>query len=130
LPQTTFITGVMTSPVTIKRVETAADRKTFVNLPWALYADDPNWVPPLKSEMHGLIGGIKSNPWFGHAEAVLWLALWALAHPIAALVGLPEVADLLPWMAITLLIGGCMGVPAAFARRRGRYKALAPFLPQ
>ena len=65
----------MTSPVTIKRVETAADRKTFVNLPWALYADDPNWVPPLKSEMHGLIGGIKSNPWFGHAEAVLWLAL-------------------------------------------------------
>jgi hypothetical protein len=75
LPQTTFITGVMTSPVTIKRVETAADRKAFVNLPWALYADDPNWVPPLKSEMHGLIGGIKSNPWFGHAEAVLWLAL-------------------------------------------------------
>ena len=65
----------MTSPVTIKRVETAADRKAFVNLPWALYADDPNWVPPLKSEMHGLIGGIKSNPWFGHAEAVLWLAL-------------------------------------------------------
>jgi hypothetical protein len=25
--------------------------------------------------MHGLIGGLKSNPWFGHAEAAFWLAL-------------------------------------------------------
>jgi hypothetical protein len=63
------------SIITLKRVETAADRTAFVNLPWALYANDPNWVPPLKSEMHGLIGGAKSNPWFGHAEAAFWLAL-------------------------------------------------------
>ena len=60
---------------TLKRAETAADRKAFVNLPWTLYAGDPNWVPPLKSEMHGLIGGVKSNPWFEHAQAVFWLAL-------------------------------------------------------
>lgn len=65
----------MSSPVTIKPVETADDRKAFVNLPWTLYAGDPNWVPPLKSEMHGLIGGLKSNPWFGHAEAAFWLAM-------------------------------------------------------
>lgn len=63
------------SNITLKRVETAADRKAFVDLPWTLYAHDPHWVPPLKSEMLGLIGGIKSNPWFGHAEAALWLAL-------------------------------------------------------
>ncbi|MBU6164635.1 MAG: N-acetyltransferase [Alphaproteobacteria bacterium] len=62
------------SSITLKRVDSAADRKAFVNLPWALYADDPHWVPPLKSEMLGLIGGIKTNPWFGHAEAALWLA--------------------------------------------------------
>lgn len=61
--------------ITLKRVETAADRKAFVNLVWALYAGDPHWVPPLKSEVHGLIGGLKSNPWFGHAEAAFWLAL-------------------------------------------------------
>lgn len=65
----------MTIPVTIKPVETAADRKAFVNLPWRLYANDPNWVPPLKTEMHGLIGGLKSNPWFEHAEAAFWLAV-------------------------------------------------------
>jgi hypothetical protein len=63
------------STVTLKRVESAADRKAFVNLPWTLYAGDPQWVPPLKNEMHGLIGGLKSNPWFEHAQAVFWLAL-------------------------------------------------------
>jgi len=63
------------STITLKRVESAADRKAFVDLVWKLYAHDPHWVPPLKSEMLGLIGGIKSNPWFGHAEAAFWLAL-------------------------------------------------------
>ena len=61
--------------ITLKRVESAADRKAFVDLVWKLYAHDPHWVPPLKSEMLGLIGGEKSNPWFGHAEAAFWLAL-------------------------------------------------------
>ena len=64
----------MTSPITIKPVETKADHKAFVELPWQLYAKDPHWVPPLKSEMHGLIGGLKTNPWFEHAEAAFWLA--------------------------------------------------------
>ncbi|WP_310474560.1 N-acetyltransferase [Sandarakinorhabdus sp.] len=63
------------SIITLKRVENAADRKAFVDLVWTLYASDPHWVPPLKSEMLGLIGGIKTNPWFGHAEAAFWLAL-------------------------------------------------------
>jgi hypothetical protein len=54
-------------------VETAADRTRFVDLVWRLYANDPNWVPPLKSEVKGLIGGIKTNPWFGHAEAQFWM---------------------------------------------------------
>ena len=55
-------------------VATAAQRRTFVDLPWTLYADDPNWVPPLKSEVHGLIDP-KKNPWFEHAEAVFFLAM-------------------------------------------------------
>ena len=63
------------STITLKRVESAADRKAFVDLVWKLYAHDPHWVPPLKAEMLGLIGGIKSNPWFGHAEAAFWLVL-------------------------------------------------------
>ena len=58
---------------TIREVLTKADRKAFVDFAWTVYKDDPAWVPPLKDEVHGLIDPNK-NPWFGHAEAKLWLA--------------------------------------------------------
>ena len=67
--------------IEIRPVGGAADRKTFIDLPWALYAHDPAWVPPLKSEVAGLIGGAKSNPWFEHAEAAFWLA-WRDGKPV------------------------------------------------
>ena len=59
--------------VTIRPVETKADRKAFVDFAWDVYRDDPAWVPPLKDEVHGLITPGK-NPWFEHARAQLWLA--------------------------------------------------------
>ena len=58
---------------TIRPVITKADRKAFVDLPYRLYANDPNWVPPLKDEVHALITPGK-NPWFEHGEAQLFLA--------------------------------------------------------
>ncbi len=62
------------SAITVRPVSSAADQAQFIDLPWTLYRHDPQWVPPLKSEVKGLIGGIRTNPWFGHAEACLWLA--------------------------------------------------------
>lgn len=62
-----------TAPVTVRPVETKADKKAFVNLAWEVYKDDPAWVPPLKDEVHGLITPGK-NPWFEHARAKFWLA--------------------------------------------------------
>jgi hypothetical protein len=59
--------------VTIRPVEDAADRKAFVDLAYALNKNDPNWVPPLKTEVHGLIDP-RTNPWFDHAEARFFLA--------------------------------------------------------
>ncbi|MCK8457008.1 MULTISPECIES: GNAT family N-acetyltransferase [Sphingomonas] len=59
--------------LTIRPVETKKDRKIFIDLPFRLYADDPNWVPPLKSEALGLITPDK-NGWFSHAKAQLFLA--------------------------------------------------------
>ncbi|GAA3704824.1 hypothetical protein GCM10022268_13150 [Sphingomonas cynarae] len=59
--------------VTIREVKTRRDRKTFVDLPFRLYRDDPNWIPPLKSEALGLITPEK-NGWFSHAKAQLFLA--------------------------------------------------------
>ncbi len=57
----------------IRPVINKADRKAFVDLPYRLYASDPNWVPPLKNEVHALITPRK-NPWFEHGEAQLFLA--------------------------------------------------------
>jgi hypothetical protein len=54
-------------------VNTKADRKAFIDLAYRLNAGDPNWVPPLKSEVAGTIDP-KKNGWFSHAEAQLFLA--------------------------------------------------------
>ena len=59
--------------IIIRPVLTKADKKAFVDLPFRLYASDPNWVPPLKDEVHALITPGK-NPWFEHGEAECFLA--------------------------------------------------------
>jgi hypothetical protein len=61
-------------PVEVRPADTPADRRAFVDLPWRLYRDDPAWVPPLRQEVEALIGGPKSNPWFLHGRARLFLA--------------------------------------------------------
>ncbi|VXC80606.1 N-acetyltransferase [Sphingomonas sp. AX6] len=59
--------------VTVRPVASAADKKAFIALPYRLYANDPHWVAPLKSEVAGQIDPAK-NGWFSHAEAQLMLA--------------------------------------------------------
>ncbi|CAN5865164.1 hypothetical protein BH11PSE6_BH11PSE6_07320 [soil metagenome] len=63
----------MAHPLSIRPISSKADRKKFVGLPFRLFKDDPNWVPPLKGEALGLITPEK-NGWFSHAEAQLFLA--------------------------------------------------------
>ncbi|WP_174285980.1 N-acetyltransferase [Sphingomonas bacterium] len=63
----------MATNLTIRPIETKKDRKAFVDLPFRLYADDPNWVPPLKGEALGLITPEK-NGWYSHAKVQLFLA--------------------------------------------------------
>ncbi|WP_326524732.1 N-acetyltransferase [Sphingomonas sp.] len=59
--------------LSIRAISSKADYKTFADLPFRLYADDPNWVPPLKGEALGLLLPEK-NGWFSHAKAQLFLA--------------------------------------------------------
>jgi hypothetical protein len=59
--------------ITVRPVASKADTKAFIDLAYQLNAGDPNWVPPLKDEVRGLITPGK-NPWFEHAEAELFLA--------------------------------------------------------
>lgn len=58
--------------ITVRAIDKSG-HKAFVELPFRLYHDDPHWVPPLKSEVYGLITPGK-NPWFTHGEAQLFLA--------------------------------------------------------
>ena len=60
-------------PVVVRPVSTRADRKRFVEVAYALNRDLPHWVPPLRKEVYGLIDP-GENPWFGHAQAQLFVA--------------------------------------------------------
>jgi hypothetical protein len=61
------------SDIVITAVEGKADLKAFVDLPYRLYANNPNWTPPLKTEVYALLTPGK-NPWFEHGEAQYFLA--------------------------------------------------------
>lgn len=60
-------------PLTLRPVLTPRDRRAFVDLPFRLYREDPNWVPPLKREALGLLTPEK-NGWYSHAKVQLFLA--------------------------------------------------------
>jgi hypothetical protein len=59
--------------IRVKEVVTKSDVDHFIRLPWHLYVDDPNWVPPLLMERREHLHR-KKNPFFEHARAVYWLA--------------------------------------------------------
>ena len=60
--------------VTIRKVETGADLDRFVKLPFRLYRNDPNWVPPLIGDLKRTLTPGK-NPFWDHADRELYLAL-------------------------------------------------------
>jgi GNAT superfamily N-acetyltransferase len=47
--------------------------REFVELPYAMYAGTPHWVPPLRRDEHNRLSA-KHNPFLAHAEMQLWLA--------------------------------------------------------
>ncbi len=59
--------------LTVRQIESSKDIEVFLRLPWSLYANDPNWVPPLLAELRTRFNPRK-NPYFQHAQAALFLA--------------------------------------------------------
>jgi GNAT superfamily N-acetyltransferase len=55
-------------------VERPAASDAFVRLPWAIYRDDPAWIPPLLLERREHLDPRK-NPFFETAATRFWLAL-------------------------------------------------------
>jgi hypothetical protein len=60
--------------VQITPVRTAAEWKQFIDLPWRLYEGEPNWVPPLKSEVRHLLDRDR-HPFWQFSERELFLAM-------------------------------------------------------
>ena len=61
-------------PVEIRPVRSRRDLMRFIKLPWRLYRNEPNWVPPLIAERKRHLDR-RRNPFFEHAEAEYFLAL-------------------------------------------------------
>lgn len=59
--------------VTVRAVSGRRDLARFIKLPWRLYRDEPNWVPPLILERKRFLDRAR-NPFFKHAEAEYFLA--------------------------------------------------------
>jgi GNAT superfamily N-acetyltransferase len=59
--------------VEVRPVRTRRELSTFIKLPWRLYRDEPNWVPPLLMDVKKRLDR-KKNPFFKHAEAQYFLA--------------------------------------------------------
>jgi len=57
----------------IRKVAGRKDKLKFVRLPWDLFANEPNWVPPLEMDRMRLIDEAK-NPFYKHATLALWTA--------------------------------------------------------
>lgn len=63
----------MAEPVTVSRIGRAkSDLGRFLDVAENLYRNDPNWVPPLRSDVAKVLSD--ENPFFRHAEMQLFVA--------------------------------------------------------
>lgn len=61
------------SDLVVKRVSTRRQKKQFLELPWSLYRDDPNWIPPLRGNQKELVG-YRPHPFYESNQAQTFLA--------------------------------------------------------
>jgi GNAT superfamily N-acetyltransferase len=62
------------SDLTVRRVSTRREKSQFFKLPWHLYRDDPNWIPPLRSNQLELLN-YKPHPFYDDGQIQTFLAL-------------------------------------------------------
>ena len=60
--------------IEIFTVENKKDLNDFIKLPWKIYKNDPQWVPPLISQQKANLDKNK-HPFFEHSEADFFIAL-------------------------------------------------------
>ena len=62
------------SDLAIQRVATYRQRKQFLEFPWTLYRDDPNWIPPLRISQKELVGYLP-HPFYERNRVQTFLAM-------------------------------------------------------
>jgi hypothetical protein len=63
----------MSNGITVRPVRDRKGKRAFLDVPFAIYRDDPNWVAPLYIERFEHLDP-KKNPYFQHAEVELFIA--------------------------------------------------------
>lgn len=62
----------MNSDIDIRSVDGKQMLENFIRVPWNIYQDDPNWVPPLLMERRDALSA--KQPFFKHARWQAWIA--------------------------------------------------------
>ena len=57
----------------VKAVQSRREKSQFLELPWRLHRDDPNWIPPMRFLQKELVG-FKPHPFYDDAESQAFLA--------------------------------------------------------
>jgi hypothetical protein len=57
----------------VEAVQSKRDRHDFVELAWKIYRDDPRWVPPIRADLHRLLGW-RHHAFYQHAESQAFVA--------------------------------------------------------
>ncbi len=64
----------MTGGYRLVEVRTRWEREAFLELPWRIYRDDPNWIPHLRQDIEHVFDRRKNGA-FRHGDAVRWILL-------------------------------------------------------
>jgi hypothetical protein len=59
--------------IEIVTVASRSELKDFIDLPWTIYAEHPQWVPPLKKEVRRMLDS-GTHPFWEFSERILFLA--------------------------------------------------------
>lgn len=59
--------------IEVRPVSSLKELRTFLTLPWRIYRNYPNWVPPLIVDTKGLLD-TRKNPFYQHAEICNFVA--------------------------------------------------------
>jgi hypothetical protein len=72
----------------LKVIQTQSEWLDFIDLPWAIYKNDPFWVPPLKIAISDQLNP-KKNPFFKHAS-MYPLAIYRQGKCVARAIGVVD----------------------------------------